>query len=210
MLRLRLTGAMLAPALLAGCATAVPPPAPVLGYARTDCAAAPDLAGAVSLVPEKPKAVWNVDRPIGTGPCLGSAGAASPYLVFALPASGTARMIEVGALLEGARIFSPSVVLLDAEGKQTRSFAPDQYMMRTGLYSVQFTPGDAERYALVTVDPARVGQSYDALVTGVSSTYVPLGAYGGTNWRAGHEAMTSRGFSYEGTVRVNLYAPPKE
>lgn len=206
---MRLLPAATLPAmLLAGCASTTPPAPPVLSYAATGCAAQPDLASAISLNSEKKKKVWTVDRPVaGDTPCLTRNGVSGPYLVYALPSAGTARMVELGAVMEAGRLFSPSVILLDAQGVPTRGFAADQYMFRTGVLSVQFTPQEHERFALVTADPARVGQSYDAIRTGTSSTYIPVGAYGGSNWRSGHEAQVSLGYSYEGTVRASMVAP---
>ena len=191
---------------LGACATPVPPQLPVLSYARADCAAQPDLAGAISLAPDKDKRIWTVNRPVaGDTPCLQRGGIAAPYLVLALPRAGSVRMVEIGSVMEGARVFSPAVVLLDGNGVETRSFAPDQYAVRTGLLSVQFSPSERDRYALVTVDPTRMGHSYDAITTGTGSTYVPLGTTGGMNWRSGHEWQSSRGFSYEGVMRANVY-----
>lgn len=143
----------------------------------------------------------------GDTPCLVRNGVSGPYLVYALPPWGSARMVEIGAVMEAGRLFSPSVVLLDGQGVPMRAFAPDQYMVRTGVLSVQFTPQEHERFALVTADPARVGQSHDAIRTGTGSTYIPAGAYGGTNWRSGHEAQVSLGYSYEGMVRASMVAP---
>lgn len=195
-------------ALSVGACTTAPPPPPVLSYAKADCHAQPDLASAVSLTPEKKKKAWQVVGSVGgSTPCVNRAGVNGPYVVFALPPAGSARMVELGAVEEAGRLFSPSVTLLDANGAVTREFAPDQYMFRTGVLSVQFTPQENERFVLVTADPVRVGTSYDAIRTGTGSTYVPLGPYGGTNWRSGHEAQLSLAYSYEGRIRANLIAP---
>lgn len=190
---------------LAGCAT-TPPSPPALQYARADCAAAPDLSRAISLTPDKKKRVWALDQPVGSNaPCLARGGGNAPYLLFSLPPAGSVRMVELGSLLEVERLFSPDVILLDELGATTRSFTPDHFMFRPGLYSVQFVPQANERFALVTADKARIGQSYDSLSLGVSSTTITT-AYGATNWRSGQETQFSRGFSYEGTLRANVYA----
>lgn len=197
-------------ALLTGCAAGIPQAPPILSYARTGCATAPDLGTAISLAPEEDKAVWTVDTPVdaGTG-CLAHHGVAGPYVVYALPPREKTRLVELGSVLEFTRLFAPEVTLLDGEGQVTRSFEPDSYMFRPGLYSVQFVPQEGERYALVTSNPALVGNKHDTIVAGTSSTYIYTG-FGGTNWQSGTEQAMSRGFSYEGMVRANVYRPEKD
>lgn len=203
----RLIAVALASAGLAGCVKSVPIAPATLTFARTDCAAAPDIATAVSLMPEKDKKVWVVDRQMSaSGPCLTQGGVSAPYMVFALPEAGRARVVELGAALDSGRVVSPRVVLLDETGAETRSFTRDQYMFRPGILSIQFVPQARERYALLTVDPEPIGQSHDTIVLGTSNTYVYTG-YGATNWRSGQESMLSRGFSYEGPVRALVYRP---
>lgn len=195
-----------------GCAASAPPPAPVLSYAKADCHVQPDLASAVNLTPEKKKKAWQAVGTVGgTTPCLNRAGVNTPYVVFALPATGVARMVELGAVEEAGRLFSPNVTLLDAAGAVTREFAPDQYMFRPGVLSVQFTPREGERFMLVTADPSRVGTSYDAIRTGTATTpvvaYTPGLGVISSNYRSGHEAQVSLAYSYEGTIRASLVAP---
>ena len=68
MTRLRALGAIgLLGATAGACATAAaPPPRAALTYARQDCSATPDLSTAVSLTPDKERAVHLVASPIGT------------------------------------------------------------------------------------------------------------------------------------------------
>ena len=106
-------------------------------------------------------------------------------------------------------MFSPDVIVLDEAGAVSRSFDAEQYMFRPGIYSVQFVPQEAERYVLVTSNPARMGKQVDAIESGTSSTYIYTG-YGGTNWRSGNEQAMSRGFSHEGIVRANVYRADKD
>lgn len=201
--------ATVAPALT-GCATVEPPRPAVLSYDRTDCAASPDLASATSLVPEKNTAVWTKGVLVSaTTQCIIHNGVRLPYVVFALPPAGQAKLIELGSVLGSASIFAPDVALLNGSGKVTRSFHPDSYMFRTGLYSVQFVPQSEERYALVTSNPALVGRKHDTIVAGVSSTYIYTG-YGGMNWRSGNEAALSQAFSYDGVVQAKLFRPDKK
>lgn len=197
------------PLLLSGCATVEPVP-PLSTFGANDCAAGPDLTRAISLQPEKDKRIWVLEQPIGAGsPCLTWEGVNGPYLVFALPSGGWDAPIEVGSILEGARIFSPHVALLDESGRQVRTFTPEQYQFRSAIYSVQFIPQPAERYVLVTSNPARIGTSYDAIRTGTRTTTFYTG-FGAANWTSGIEAQISSGFSYDGTVQARVARPEED
>lgn len=196
--------------LLGGCASTVPTNPPTLAFERPDCPTVPDTSTAVSLTPEKDKAIWTVNSDLAaSGPCIKRGDVSGPYLVFALPDVDRAKMVEVGSVLELSRVLSPQVVLLDAEGGETRTFGRDQYMFRPGLLSVQFVPQENERYVLVTVDPEPIGESHDTIVTATQTTTIYTG-FGASNWRSGHENMLSRGFSYEGPVRALVYRPDKD
>ena len=196
---------MLAPALLAGCATAPVPPA-ALSYDGHHCDGTPDLGRAASLAPEDGRAIHTVTTPVdGFAPCLGSGASATPYLLYAIPPIDV-RMIEVGSHLEPARIFSLKVDLLDEGGNRVRSFAPEHYLYRGGILSVQFVPQSGERFILVTADPARIGQTRDAVAISTSTTAVWTG-YGAATWTSGVDQNISRTFSYEGSVMAAVYSP---
>jgi hypothetical protein len=194
-------------ALLAGCAT-TPPPA-VTAFARQDCAAAPDLAGAISLTPPKEKAEFVVTTPVGAGAaCLARPGGAAPYVLYALPADFDDKTLMVGANLEAARVLSPEVSILDGQGQVTRRFGEADYLFRGTVYSVQFRPKVGEAYLLVAADPARVGQSFEAIHIGTSttSTVIPVGgAYATANWTSGVDQKVARTFSYEGAIEVTVF-----
>lgn len=190
-----------AAAILSGCVTAAPPAPPVLEFTRSGCGAV-DLSGAVSLTPPKERALFLVNQPVlAESPCLTQDGAASAYALFALPEDLDDKTLTVGGLLEATRILSPKVVLLDGEGRIVRSFRGDEYMYRGLNYSVLFRPRAPERYVLVTVDPARVGQTYDsiAIATQTTTSYTP---YGPVSFTTGSDGAQSRAFSYEGSVQV--------
>lgn len=196
--------------MLSGCATTAPSVPATLAYARTDCATVADTSAALSLVPERSRPISSFDHTMdAAAPCMARGGVSAPYMVFELPGDRYAKMIEIGGVMEYARVLSPKVVLLDADGAEVREFTRDQYMFRPGLLSVQFVPQENERYALVTVDPEAVGKSHDTIVAGTQSTVIYTG-FGASNWRSGHEAMMSRGYSFEGPVRVLIYRPDME
>lgn len=193
-------------ALVAGCATMTFPEA-VTVYGAENCDTAPNLARAASLTPERPKRYFAVTLPVdGMTPCLRQAEARSPYVVYALPAEGAARMVEVGGAIEPARIFSPAVAILDEQGNVLRSFAPGQYLYRGGVFSVQFVPQTGERFVLVTADPGRVGRRYDAIAISTSTTTIAT-PYFISNWQSGHDQSISRIFSYEGAIVAIVHSP---
>ena len=196
--------AIVAGNMLAGCSS-IPAIAPTLAYRASDCVDTPDTSQAISLTPDKDKAVWTLDADLSSnGPCLFRDDRSSPYLVFSLPGEGKAKMVEIGSVLEEARVVSPQVVLLDATGRETRVLARDIYMFRPGLFSVQFVPRPTERYAMVTVDQELVGKTHETLVSSIKTQPIYSGIIG-SNFSRGHEAMMSRGFSYEGPVRALVY-----
>lgn len=189
---------------LSGCVTATPPAPPVLEFARSDCGAL-DLSRAVSLTPPKERALFLVNQPVeADAPCMSLEGGRTAYALFALPDDMDDKTLTVGGLLEATRILSPSVAVLDGEGKVVRRFRPDEFMYRGANYSVLFRPRAPERYVLVSVDPARVGQKYDSIVIGTNttSTYTP---YGPVMITTGSTGSLSRVFSYEGSVQVTVH-----
>lgn len=191
--------------LLAACVTTVePPPPPLLAWDRADCDAAPDLGRTVSLTPKKETAVHVVSTPLGQGsPCLAQAGGAGPYVVYALPADLDDKTLIVGGILGYDRIFSPQVRVLDAEGRETRTFVDSDWFNRGPVYSVQFRPRPGDAFVVVSADPSRVGRTESAINVGTNTTVVYTG-YGASNWTTGQENHATRVFAYDGDVRVTV------
>lgn len=206
----KLFAAASAALLLGGCAqTAITLP-PVVNYNATACDQTPNLASAVSLTPDKDKAVWELATPVdNASPCLAQEGGSTPYVVFSLPPEQTTKLVELGGAVEPIRIFSPSVSLLDGNGEITRTLNPDSYMFRNGMLSVQFVPADGEEFALVTANSAIVGQTHETLVASVNTTTIYTG-FGASNWNSGAETSYSQGFSYEGVIRAMVYRADKD
>jgi hypothetical protein len=187
-------------ATLAGCATA--PPAAVTVFAGRTCASAPDLAGAVSLTPNKAETAFVVTTRVdGATPCLTREARSGPYVVYALPADREGKVFTIGSVTEEARLVPPSVSLLDRGGKITRTFAPSDLLFRGPVYSVQVQPRPEDAYVLVTTDSERVGQKYQAIAIGTSTAYT---GYGGS-WTSGVDRKVERTFSYEGSFQVTVY-----
>lgn len=192
--------------LLASCETVppIPPSPPILEFARSDCGAAPDLSSALSLTPDKERAVHFVSAPASSDAgCLTRNGQPTPYVLFALPTDYGDKTMTVGSAFEPLRILSPEVVILDRRGEVSRTFDAADYMYRGSVFSVQFRPRDNEAYILVTADPSRVGRRYDSIAIGVVTTTVYTG-YGAANMYSGSDVAQSRTFSYEGMVQVMI------
>lgn len=201
---LTLLAVLTAGGLASACATYTPA-APVLNYARQDCASAPALTGAISLTPEKERVSHVVATPVtAQTACVSTAAGASPYVVYALPADFGDKTLTVGGVLDVTRIFSPNVSILNAQGQVTRTFAAEDYMYRGPVYSVQFRPREGETYVLVTANPQRVGSQYNSINIGTTTTgTVAAGAY--VSWTSGSDAAQARTFSFEGPVQVTVY-----
>jgi hypothetical protein len=191
--------------MLGACVTAAVPPAlPVLEFAANDCTDAPDLAQAISLIPKKESALHVVAAPIGSASsCLARPDQRTAYVLFEVPADHADKTLTVGGQLEALRVLSPHVETLDAQGQTVRRFADDEFMYRGPNFSVLFRPRETERYVLVGQNPARVGQTYDSIAIGVSTTPVYTG-YGTANWNTGVDTAQSRTFSYEGVAMVTV------
>jgi hypothetical protein len=189
---------------LAACVTVEPPALPVLEFSGVDCTDAPDLAQAISLTPKKETALHVVAAPIGSASaCLAGPDKRTAYVLFEIPADHADKTLTVGGQLEALRVLSPHVETLDAQGQTVRRFADDEYMYRGPNFSVLFRPRETERYVLVGQNPARVGQTYDSIAIGVSTTTVYTG-YGTSNWNTGVDMAQSRTFSYEGIAMVTV------
>lgn len=189
---------------LGACVTVEPPALPVLEFTAVDCTDAPDLAQAISLTPKKEAAVHVVAAPIGSASaCLARPDLRTAYVLFEIPADHADKTLTVGGQLEALRVLSPHVETLDAQGQTVRRFADDEYMYRGPNFSVLFRPRETERYVLVSQNPARVGQTYDSIAIGVSTTTYYTG-YGAANWNTGVDMAQSRTFSYEGIAMVTV------
>lgn len=202
---LRLIAAAALGVLAVACATPAPPAPAVLEYAHSDCAALPELAGAITLTPPHERAEFDVTTPVtDQTPCISEAGSATPYVVYALPSDYSDKTITVGASVEPGRIFAATAALLDANGAVTRTLASDQFTYRGGVYSAQFRPHQGERYLLVKADRAIVGQNYNSISLG-TGTATGCGPSLCFNWTYGTEARQSTTFSYTGTVQVEVF-----
>lgn len=187
---------------LTACVTATPPIPPALTYASMNCGTTPDLGSAISLTPDKERAVHQVAAEVNEhAACIMRNGVAVPYVVLSMPQDYDDKTLIVGSQLDFNRIFAPEILVLDAQGHETRTFNRDEYFYRGSIYSVQFRPRENERFVLVTAAPELIGKEYNAIQIGTNTTttYTP---YGGASWTVGTESATRRTFAYNGTVKV--------
>ncbi len=59
---------------------------------------------------------------------------------------------------------------------------------------------------MVTTDRSRVGQHYDSIAIGTSTTTTTSGGFT-ASWTSGTDQKVSRTFSYEGAIEVDVYDP---
>ena len=210
----RILMAMASVTVLSACASTppAPPPTAVVDLAGKTCASTPSVKDAISLTPEKKEAYYTVSTLVDSvKPCLTVDNTSSNYVVYALPAHAENHTITVGGLQEAVRTFAPSVSLLDADGKITRTFGDDRFANIGNMLGVQFRPMPTERYILVQSNPRLVGKSVSTFATRIAATsgYSPGTAYSyGYSYQVQHgvEGSQSRVFSHEGSVAVTVQA----
>ncbi|ESQ76688.1 hypothetical protein [Asticcacaulis sp. AC402] len=201
--------------ILQACATVPPPPPPmaVTDLSGKTCATEPSTTNAVSLTPVKKQIVHTVSTLVDVkSPCLSAGdGSLSNYVVYAIPASGENHTITVGGVQEAIRTFAPTVTLLQADGKVTRTFGEDRFALLGNTLGVQFRPLPAERFIVVQSNPGLVGQSVATVETRITSTYgyaAPTAysyGYSYTHER-GADGKHERTFSHEGYISVTVQA----
>ncbi len=200
-----------AAAALAACQSTPPPPEAVTDLSGKTCQAEISLVDAIALTPKKQKSWQDVFSAVGAEtPCVGEGKSAANYVVFALPDFGPNHVITVGGQKQARRTLAPKVLLLDWEGAVTREFADDKYDYRGGSFSVQFRPGEDDRFVLVETDPARVGETETRfetrLLVGQGTVGLPNGGAASYTTYSGSEGAHSRTFSHEGVVTVRVQA----
>jgi hypothetical protein len=209
---LRLVAAIFAAAGAVACATIepVPPAPPVIELSGRACDDALRIGAPTRLTPEKPSQ-WNVvSTPVtATTPCVSLNGRQGYYVVYELPFNGPNHVVTVGGAQEPLRIFAPDVLLLDAQGQVTRSFALEKYMVLGDTFGVQFKPAGAERFMAVQSNQLMVGQTRagmeQRLIAGTGTACGVASCSSYTTY-SGTENLASRTFSHEGIVSVRVQA----
>lgn len=206
---------MVAPVLLLqACATTPPPPPPeaVTDLSGKTCQSDVSTKDAISLMPVKKAAYNTVATKVDAAkPCVGAEAAKANYVVYALPAHGENHTVTVGGAQEAIRTFAPTISVLNADGKVTRTFGDDRLVILGNLLGVQLKPMVDERYILVQSNHRLVGKAVSTLETRINVTqgYSPATAYSygySYSTQRGVEGTHSRVFSHEGTVVVTIQA----
>ena len=166
-------------------------------------------------------------------PCLSNAaGQKIPYTAFVIPTGLEKRVVNAGSKFDEAVIFAAEVTTHDENGRLVRTFQDADYRRFGGVYGVQFSPRDTEKYVLIKADPTLVGAREETVETGTQNRYVsPYGAYPygrryrrnayGNKYRDnyyGHSGTDKRGiqrsfirtYSYNGQAAVQTVFPKQK
>jgi hypothetical protein len=144
---------------LAGCATAPPPPSPIVDLGTRQCPSVPDLAHPLALAFD-PKEEKETTTPIGADtPCLQGDAGNSLYVVYVFPDTSVPYTVTVASNLLGGTMFAPRVVLYGEDGTPRRTFAGQDIVFRGTALSVLFRVHADERYLVVESDPRIVGRT---------------------------------------------------
>lgn len=205
-------------ASLAGCASAPPPPEPVLTFAaQTACAPSLSVATPADLTPKAPTGAYQVTAPVAAGSaCLAAANSQQPYVVFALPTAGKVASVSAGAVIEARRVLPPTVMTLGADGRVMRTFPRADMMQRGRTLSVLFAPQEGERFVAVVVDPSAIGERLSFVSVDPAAAEVPAHLAGPRMSADAYRSGLAAPYSYEGQAFARVYffdpnppAPPR-
>jgi hypothetical protein len=207
-LDLRAAALGLACCAISGCGIPAGPP-PVIDFGARVCADHPDLSTAtvVAYTPDDPKPVTvSLD---GTAPCFKSAGgAASAYVVFALPDTDSEHIVSISSAPVGNGLFPPYATFLDASGSSVRSVPASAFLFRGEVLNAQVRSHPGEKYLLVQSVPELIGK-------GLTRTEAITSAYGAVAGGAyftiytGSDVTTNFTYSLNGQITVELRPFPK-
>jgi hypothetical protein len=205
--RLRPIILALTAALLAGCATVRSVP-PLTSLDGRSCHARPELKTALVLPLDSGKPV---KTELDTGaPCLAAegTGAKSVYAAIRLPRSEEPYLLSVTSVPLGTTLFSPRLMILDAQGALLREVPRESFVFRgSALHAgVRARPGD--EYLVVASDPGSVGQLSTRITGSTQLTAVPVGT-GVFMMSTGSEAQTAHMFAHNGSIEVSAQPWPK-
>jgi hypothetical protein len=202
----RFAGSAVLAALLAGCATPIPPP--VVNLAERQCVTLPNLAGAQQLVftPDKSQNVTVTYD--DTTPCLeDQPGSRSLYRVFALPAPTQPYLIAIGSEIWGSTLFAPRVQFLGSDGRVKRTVARPDFVFRRKSLSTLLRSHSDEAYLVIASDPQVVGLKNILVDDTTGAMPIVVGRVAFIMY-TGADAMSTQLFSHGGRVTVSLEALP--
>jgi len=211
--RLSLMSLIVLGAALGGCAKREPV-MPILALPQAkECAAKVNVSNPTPLAfdPEDAKAIdMNISE--GASCYLHPDGSKSLYGVVALPEPGYAYILTVESYPQGSSIFSPRLLLLDANGKLTREYDRKHFMFRGGVLAGHLRVHPGERYLIVGTDAKSVGTD-EQRITGMthqntSSGVTTSGVYYAMTLNTASESVQNLTYSYGGKVKIVSQAMP--
>src|SRR6185437_15724309 len=160
--------AVIALALLSGCASAPPP---LLDISAHACSSSPDLIAAKSL----PLGESGHPSPVkvdidDSAPCLQTPQGKSLYAAFRLPDSLSPYLIAVRSLPLGKGIFVPHLLLLGGTGAVRRQIGQDELEFRGTTLSAIIRSHPGELYLLVAATPQSVGKTDSRIIETTRAT----------------------------------------
>jgi hypothetical protein len=193
--------------LFAACANK-PPPLLTLGGRACTSAPALESATPIAIDDHELRFVFSDKTP-----CFGPAGeAASAYVAYRLPAFTDPYIVDVTSEPVGMALFSPRLVLLDADGKLVREIPRGEFTSHNASLHAALRVHPDEHYLLVASDPKTIGQlvsrisetTQSTLLMAVSPTAVIAGTY-----HSGDDSTAAFLGALNGTTVVNAKFIPK-
>lgn len=186
---------------LTGCGPDGGPP-PVLTLAGRTCTAAPDLATAQVIAKQDGEAKVTLDV---NAACLETAGGKATYAAFRLPNPAEPALVDIYSEARGTSIFSPRILMLDANGQQLREISRDNFVYRGRALHAALRQQPGEVYLVAVADTGTVGQTDSRLKSDVQAVVMP----GGWAINTGSETQLRNVFSHSGNLIVSVRPVPK-
>lgn len=156
MIRHRLPWAFLATLLVAGCVGADRGPPPTTTLEGRRCIGETDVVGGnVRPLSIGAPLTVTVDE---TAACWSSPTGNSAYVAFKLPETAAPFVIKVLSEPLGQTIFTPRLILRDAEGQVRREIPRDVFLSRDAALHVAIRVRPDERYLIVASEPSTAGR----------------------------------------------------
>lgn len=186
---------------LTGCGPDGGPP-PVLTLAGRTCTATPDLAAAQAITKQNDEAKITLDA---NAACLETAGGKATYAAFRLPSPTEPTLVDIHSEARGTSIFSPRILMLDANGQQLREISRENFIYRGRSLHAALRQQPGEVFLVAVADTGTVGQTDNRLKSDVQSTPI----FGGAWVNTGLETQQRNTFSQSGNLIVSIRPVPK-
>jgi len=188
---------------LAACATKPVPP-PMVDLAAVHCESDLALGGATPVLFDPKNGKMTPGLIDGGAPCLAEkAGTRALYRVFTLPAAADSFVIDVRATPWANTILAPRVLMLDGNGRETRSATRADFTFRGQSLSTLLRSHDDERYLVVLSDSEMLGRTVSRIVEGVQTNMV-FTPYAAVAYNTGTDRTNVMTLTPTGRVEVTL------